>query len=116
METLLAFLVALGVRTDLAIAAAFGTAFLVLNRDLTPRQAMGAVAGGIGCAIYFTTLTVRAFSAMSTWFPTGIEAERAIAVLWGLGGSFLLAGLILLGERWKKDPLQTMKDFKELKS
>lgn len=116
METLLALLVGLGVRSDLAIAGAFGAAFLVLNRELTPRQAMGAVAGGIGSAIYFTVLTVRVLSTAMSWFPTDVGAERAVAVLWGLGGTFLFAGLIVLAERWKKDPIQTVKDFKELKS
>ncbi|MDP1907313.1 MAG: hypothetical protein Q8K85_03355 [Hyphomicrobium sp.] len=102
----------LGVRADLAIAAAFGAAFLVLYRDLTPRQAMGSVAGGVGTALYFTPVVVPWIAHNAVWFPSSVIGERAVALLWGLGGTFFLAGLVVLAERWKKDPVNTVKDLR----
>lgn len=109
METLFA---AIGIRFDLAVAAAFGAVFLIFYRHLTPRQAIGAVAGGIGTAVYFTPLAVRAVNAWLTWVPLDHGSERAVAFLWGVGGSFILAGLIVLGERFQKDPVQTVREIK----
>ncbi len=113
MLDLTAQLAAIGIRSDLAIAAAFGAAFLVLNRSLTPRKAVGAVAGGVGSAIYFTPLAVRALHVTVSWFPTDALGERAVAMLWGLLGTFFLAGLLVLGERWRKDPIQTIREIKQ---
>jgi hypothetical protein len=104
----------LGLRADLAVAAAFGAAFLVLSRNLTPRQSMAAVIGGIGSAVYFTALvaaTLRAWSAVAAALQL-LVLERAIAALLGLVGAFLLAGVIVLGERFSKDPVNTVKDLK----
>lgn len=104
----------LGLRADLAVAAAFGAAFLVLSRNLTPRQSMAAVAGGIGTAAYFTPILVPFIAYQFEWFAKipVLFGERAAAFLWGLGGSFFLAGLIVLGERFRKDPINTAKDLK----
>jgi len=102
----------LGLRADLAVAAAFGAAFLVLNRNLTPRQSMGAVAAGIGTAAYFTPVVVPWLVHAFSWFPPTAAGERAVALLWGLGGTFVLAGFIVLGERFRKDPVTTVKDLK----
>lgn len=102
----------LGLRADLAVAAAFGAAFLVLYRNLTPKQSMGAVAGGIGTAAYFTPVVVPWIAHYATWYPITASGERAVALLWGLVGSFFLAGVIVLAERWKKDPVATVKDLK----
>ena len=112
LDLLVQLSAALGIRADLAIAAAFGAAFLVLNRKLTPRQAMASVAGGIGAANYLTVLTARALHNWFPWLPADVLLERAVAMLWGLGGGFLLAGVIVLLERWKNDPLRTIKEIK----
>lgn len=106
-------LLSLGIRSDLAMAAAFGAAFLVFYRHLTPRQAIGAFAGGLGAAVYLTPLAMHALRAWLTWFPADVYAERAVALLWGVGGSFFLAGVIVVGERWKKDPVKTAKELKK---
>lgn len=108
-----ALLVSLGIRSDLAIAAAFGAVFLVFYRQPTPRQAVASVVGGVGSAIYFTPLAVRGLSRVIEWMPIDAPAERAVAVLWGLLGTFFLAGLIVLGERWKKDPAKTIREIKQ---
>ncbi len=105
-------LLGIGIRADLAVAAAFGAAFLVLYRDLTPRQSMGAVAGGVGTALYFTPVVVPWIVSMASWFPANVNGERAVALVWGLVGTFVLAGVIVLGERFKKDPINTVKDLK----
>lgn len=112
LDALAAGLAALGIRSDLAIAAAFGAAFLVLYRDPTPRQAIGSVAGGIGTAMYFTPIAVRGLANYFTWLPADASTERAVALLWGLLGTFVLAGMIVLGERWKKDPVTTIRELK----
>ena len=103
----------LGIRLDLAIAAAFGAGFLVFYRGFTPRQALGAVMGGVGTAVYFTPVVVPWIVTVASWFPSGPNGERAIALLWGLGGTFFLGGLIVVAERWKKDPVATIKNIKE---
>jgi drug/metabolite transporter (DMT)-like permease len=113
LDVVVAALAVLGIRSDLAIAAAFGAAFLVLYRHPTPRQAMGAVAGGVGTAIYLTPIAVRALHNSFTWFPVDAHAERAVALLWGLLGTFFLAGLIVIGERWKRDPAKTLREVKQ---
>jgi hypothetical protein len=113
LEAFVAQLAALGIRSDLAVAASFGAVFLVLNRVLTPRQALGAMAGGIGSAIYFTPIASRALVAAFSWFPGDLVGERAIALLWGLLGTFFLAGLLVLGERWRKDPMKTIREIKK---
>ena len=102
----------LGLRADLVIAAGFGAVFLVLYRELTPRQSMGAVAGGIGSANYLAVLCVRALHNWLPWLPQDATLERAAALLWGLGGTFVFAGLIVLLERWKKDPIATIREIK----
>ena len=102
----------LGLRADLVIAAGFGAVFLVLYRELTPRQAMGAVAGGIGSANYLAVLCVRGLHNWLPWIPQDATTERATALIWGLGGTFVFAGLIVLLERWKKDPIATIREIK----
>jgi hypothetical protein len=111
-DALLAMWMSLGIRSDLAMASAFGAVFLVFYRHLTPRQAIGAVAGGVGTAIYFTPLAVRFLASSFNWFPADAPAERAVALLWGLLGSFVLAGLIVMGERFRKDPVKTVREIK----
>jgi hypothetical protein len=112
LDVIVAALATLGVRSDLALASAFGAAFLALYKHLTPRQALGSIAGGIGTAIYFTPLAVRALHTAFAWFPADVLGERAVALLWGLLGTFFLAGLIVLGERWRKDPINTVREIK----
>lgn len=111
-ELLGLFLVGLGVRSDLALASAFGAAFLVFYKRLTPRQAIGAVAGGVGTALYFTPLAVRFLAAAFSWFPIDAQAERAVAFVWGIAGTYVLAGLIVIGERFRKDPITTAREIK----
>jgi hypothetical protein len=103
---------ALGIRSDLAMAAAFGAVFLIFYKHLTPRQAIGALFGGVGLAVYFTPIVARALHAYFTWFPSDALGERAVAFAAGVGGSYLLAGMIVLGERFKKDPVQTVREIK----
>ena len=102
----------LGLRADLVIAAGFGAVFLVLYRELTPRQSIGAIAGGIGSANYFAVLCVRALHNWLPWIQEDATTERATALLWGLGGTFVFAGLIVLLDRWKKDPIATIREIK----
>lgn len=111
-ESVVSALAALGIRSDLAMAAAFGAAFLIFYRHLTPRQAIGSVAAGVGSAVYLTPLIVPALAAHFSWFPANALGERAVAFAAGIGGSYLLAGLIVLGERFQKDPVQTVREIK----
>lgn len=113
MEIIVVWVASLGVRGDLATAASFGVVFFVSQlKTFTPREVLGVVAAGIGTAAYFTPILAAWMVNYFYWFPKGVVGERAVALVWGLVGTLFLAGVVQLFQRWKRDPIKTIKELK----
>jgi len=109
-----AFVSGLGFEHNQVVAAMLGCACaLPWVMNLTARQLLGAIAGNVLVACYFATPAAQLFHAMA---PTVIElsaksGDRA-AFLLGCVGHFIVQAFVALGERFKKDPVQVIKDLK----
>lgn len=99
---------ALGIKADATIAGLIGGVIsLSFLRDLTPFKAFLAILTGSACAAYLTPLVV-------VYFRLGESGEHAAAFLTGLLGMNILAGLFKLSERFRNEPIKTIKNLKGL--
>lgn len=102
---------ALGVDLSVAMAGAFGAgASLAYLRNLTARVAICSLLCGLGSSIYLTAL-------VSSWVQKQLSMELdpklAVAFLLGLGGMNLIGGIVTWYQRFRKDPVNAVKEIKQ---
>ena len=100
----------LGIKAGSVVAGFVGgVVSLSMLRDLTPMRALGTVLCGTACAAYLTPIALE---------YTGLSgsSEHALAFFLGVCGMNGVAGLFKLSERFKMNPIETIKDVKQGKS
>lgn len=98
-----------------AVALVAGTVGAIINVTLNDkltsfRSAFAQMMAGIVCSGYGSTVLV-------DWLKiTSPGATGLTGLFLGLAGMYISRGIMRLGERFAKDPVETIKDIKNLKS
>lgn len=96
-----------GVDPGVAMAAALGAVGLMaFDTKIAARQAIPAIALGFAVGTYGAVPLVEYLNRPASW-------RYICAVVLGLVGYFLLGGAVKLAQRWKRDPLETIKEIKQ---
>lgn len=111
MKHLFAILDTLGIEVGAIAAGLIGSvAALSIMPPRTFGVAIATLIGGVGCAAYVTPLSIE----LAVWYfqsELSRNVENGVAFLWGGIGMNVVAGLIGLSQRWRKNPTLNIRDI-----
>ena len=96
-----------GVATAGVIGAVASLAFI---REINGRMSMASVLCGVGVSLYFTLPMMEYLTTQWQFSPSW---KHAVALMLGLCGFHILAGVYQIGRKWKDDPLTTLKELRK---
>ena len=99
----------IGVKLGIAAAAAMGAIIsLVSTRHLTPIQAIISLFVGFSTSVYMTPFVV-------SYLQVSPNLENGIAFVFGLIGMNIVTGVLMVTDRFSKNPLDTVKKIITIK-
>lgn len=101
----------LGIELSVATAGALGAvASLAFIRDINARMSILSVLCGVGVSVYFTVPVMEYLGA--NW-QLSASWKNPVALMLGLCGFHILAGVYQIGKRWRADPFNSMKELRK---
>lgn len=107
-KEVLQFLASVGLDAAALFAGLSGavTTIYRTDRKLSIKETTGMLLVGMFAAGYLTPI-------ISKWLNVSGPMQNALSFLIGMTGMHLVGGMLKIGRRFEKDPIQTARDIKE---